>query len=116
MVKYLLGHGANVNAKDSMSHWTPLHSAVFKKNKKICALLIEFKADMSMEDGGGSTALDLAETLDAKEIIAFLKKHSKKEKGKGKEKEESKEESAMETLENDLMKEIDNLGFKKGKE
>ena len=51
---------------------TPLHCATLKENKEICRLLIEKKADISVKDRNGQTALNKAILKKNLEIILLL--------------------------------------------
>jgi len=58
MVKLLVAHGANVNAKDENGE-TPLHGAVGGKIE-IVKFLLEQKADVNAKDNSGQTPLHVA--------------------------------------------------------
>ncbi len=57
IAKYLLDHGASVNAADTYGH-TPLHRGVSKGSLKLLELLIvDFKANINALDKEGNTPL-----------------------------------------------------------
>jgi ankyrin repeat protein len=56
---------SDVNAADSEMTWTPLMYAVRYSQLEICKCLIENKADLNVTEKGGSTALDMADVMDA---------------------------------------------------
>jgi Ankyrin repeats (3 copies) len=61
MVKWLLEHGVNVNARGRMGR-TPLHLAAERNtSSKTVEILLEWGADMHAKDDQGLTALDVAE-------------------------------------------------------
>jgi ankyrin repeat protein len=62
IVKLLLEHGADANAKTNYGHYcigdrTPLHEAAFLHNSEICTLLLEHGAFTNPRDQGGQTPL-----------------------------------------------------------
>lgn len=63
IVQELIAHGADVNAKDMWS-MTPLHYAGITTNETTIAILIDNKADRSIKNRNGLTALDLIEDRD----------------------------------------------------
>ena len=63
MVRLLLENGANVNQVDKNLQ-SPLHLACKYNQYEIVKILIEFKADLSLTDRLGLTALDLARNFD----------------------------------------------------
>lgn len=60
VIKVLLKHGADVNAKDNWS-FTPLMEAAVKGKAEVCLLLLQHDACPSVINNDGKTALDLAE-------------------------------------------------------
>jgi len=59
-VKWLLIHGAQVNAKDKKTSSTPLQLACFRGHKEIVELLIESGAEINTKDQDGFTPLSFA--------------------------------------------------------
>lgn len=58
-VKYLLKHGANLEAK-TVDDWTPLHCAVRWNNIEIADYLIKKGANVNAKSTGGNTPLHVA--------------------------------------------------------
>jgi ankyrin repeat protein len=69
IVEYLVGKGADINAKDNGGE-TPLHFAVSYDNLEIIKYLIKKRANVNIKDNGGKTPLDYVEDA---EIIKFLR-------------------------------------------
>lgn len=85
MVKYLLSHGANVNAQNTGTQlrlelslpsltcdcllaatlWTPLHAAAFQEHGKVIRTLMAAGADPLVEDAKGRTPQDFATISEA---------------------------------------------------
>ena len=57
IVKLLIDHRADINAKDNLGE-TPLHKAAKYNHKKILRILIENEAGVNIKDKNGKTALD----------------------------------------------------------
>lgn len=57
IVKMLIGNGADVNAKDTVQCWTPLHFAVREGHFDIVKLLLESGAVIDAQDAFGNTPL-----------------------------------------------------------
>jgi uncharacterized protein len=57
MVRYLVSHGANVNAVDSGQQWTALHFAARDQKTDIVRTLLEGCADVDPTDTFGNTPL-----------------------------------------------------------
>lgn len=57
-VKYLLKHGANIEAKTT-DEWTPLHCAVRWNNVEVAEYLIKQGADINAKSEGGNTPLHI---------------------------------------------------------
>lgn len=62
LAKFLLDHGADVNARDAESH-TPLHFAVNRRDLDMIRLLLDAKADPDAKDAAGTTPLAMASQL-----------------------------------------------------
>ena len=60
-IKLLLSRGANVNHVSEQSGTTALMCAAYGENAACVQLLLEHRADKSLRDSGGKTALDIAE-------------------------------------------------------
>lgn len=75
-VKILIEAGANVNNKEGR---LPLRWAIATKKMELVTMLIEAGADVNAEDDGGSL-MDLAEKLEAEEILETLIKSGAKRK------------------------------------
>jgi ankyrin repeat protein len=68
IVPLLVNHGANVNAL-SLNGFTPLHLASFAGNSVCCELLLQHKADPMIVSTNGSTAYQLASSIDVQQIL-----------------------------------------------
>ncbi|EDO44153.1 predicted protein [Nematostella vectensis] len=64
VVKSLLDGGADVNAQNKNSGWTPLHAASFQEHGKIIMLLLEKGANPEVSDAEGRTPKDFASASD----------------------------------------------------
>ena len=73
-VKFLLDHGANINATDSVK-MTPFLTAVQCGNLNLVKLYIEKGANIFARNTWNQSALDLAKQHNHGEIYGFLKKH-----------------------------------------
>jgi ankyrin repeat protein len=70
LVKYLLAHGADVNARDANGR-TPLHFAVNQRDVELMRVLLDARADPDAKDSAGETVLAMAQkTLDTPNIYA----------------------------------------------
>jgi ankyrin repeat protein/tetratricopeptide (TPR) repeat protein len=92
LVKFLLAHGAEVNARDANGR-TSLHFAVNRRDPDLIRVLLDAKADPNAKDSAGDTPLAMAEKLPndrnmysvlnrgqftqagADEIVALLREH-----------------------------------------
>lgn len=63
IVKLLINHGADINAKNERGE-TPLHLATRYCFNKIVKLLLENGADPNIKDNEGKTPLDLAREME----------------------------------------------------
>jgi len=64
VVKTLLDKGADVNAQNKVTLWTPLHAATFQEHGKIVMLLLERNAQPELPDSEGRSAKDFAAASD----------------------------------------------------
>lgn len=74
MIEFLIQKGGNVNAKNNPYLETPLHYAVRVNKLEFVKLLISNGADIDSPNYIGITPLDLAKSLDRREIIQELEK------------------------------------------
>ena len=58
MIRLLLEHGADPNAKDDRG-WTPLHRAAFHCNDVATRILIDHGADLTIKNNEGRTPSDV---------------------------------------------------------
>jgi len=65
----LVESGANVNTSDAHTLETPLHNAVYCRNKELVEALLEHGADVNAKDQWGRTALDNANDPSVLEIL-----------------------------------------------
>ena len=71
-VKQHLAAGTDVDTRDDVNGWAPLHWAALENNKEIAELLIAEGADVNAKRGDGFTPLHLFATWGHKEIIELL--------------------------------------------
>ena len=62
--KLLLAAGVNVNAQVGSFRWTPLHEAAAHRCEEFLKPLLDVKADISIRDHDGLTAMELAILID----------------------------------------------------
>jgi hypothetical protein len=67
----LVSRGANIHSKNLFGD-TPLHRAAWKNHAPTCALLLKLGAQRDVKNNDGKTPLDLARTLDVKQLVAPL--------------------------------------------
>ena len=60
----LLAANANINVQVGTFRWTPLHEAAAHRQKEYLKLLLDAKADISLRDQWGRTAIELAIAID----------------------------------------------------
>lgn len=72
--KFLIEHGAKVNAKDYFG-FTPLHEAVVRGSYNVAKLLIEKGADVNAKDKYGYTPLHLTAIYNRPKMAELLIKH-----------------------------------------
>eukprot|EP00111_Clytia_hemisphaerica_P021850 TCONS_00064239-protein len=64
VVKTLLENGADANAQNPDTLWTPLHAASFQEHGKVIMLLLQKKADPWLEDFEGRSSVDFGSASD----------------------------------------------------
>ena len=71
----LLNHGADINAKDSISQWSALHFAANNNNIEMAKMLLNYNADVEAKDAVGMSPFVLAAILGHREVadLLFLK-------------------------------------------
>jgi len=68
-VRLVLGYSPDLNARDSMTSFTPLHWAVFHNNTDIFRVLVDAGADINKKNTQGQTPLDYAFSLNLPNTI-----------------------------------------------
>lgn len=68
IVKLLLSHGANVNAKDN-ELWTPLHAAATCGHINLVKILVQYGADLLAVNSDGNMPYDLCEDEPTLDVI-----------------------------------------------
>jgi len=71
-VKSLIKRGADINAQDKFSGWTPLHFAAFYNELDALKLLVQLGADVNTQDKSGWTPLHYAARDDKLDALKFL--------------------------------------------
>ena len=84
VVKYLVRHGANVNAKDKNGR-TPLHLAIGGRHFEVVKYLVKHGADVNAKDKDGNTSLHKAVIMNELEVVKYLVKHGANLNAKNKE-------------------------------
>ncbi|WP_456404824.1 ankyrin repeat domain-containing protein [Thiolapillus sp.] len=74
VIRYLAQHGANLEARDSKGD-TPLLIAIRQGNHKLAKHLVNFGADVTVTDAAGKTALEIAKSLDLRDIALLLQRN-----------------------------------------
>jgi 26S proteasome non-ATPase regulatory subunit 10 len=72
VVSFLGSRGADVNAVDTYSQWTPLHHAAYAGKASVCTTLLALGADPAAKNEFGGTALDRARRQNKTECVAVL--------------------------------------------
>jgi ankyrin repeat protein len=73
VIELLLGHAAEINARDREDGATPLHFAASFGRLDAVKALVEHGADTGLKTGKDSTALQLAAENGFTDVVAFLK-------------------------------------------
>ncbi|MGI9454960.1 MAG: ankyrin repeat domain-containing protein [Aeoliella sp.] len=60
MIKLLLDHGADIESRDQDRNTTPVRYAIVYCRKEIIRLLVSRGADLGVQEGGDTTALQMA--------------------------------------------------------
>lgn len=76
MIEYLVNHGAELNAKDSIGD-TPLKYSVRKRKVDAVRKLLELGASVNVKDSAGYTPLDLVDG-EKSEVAILLRHHGGK--------------------------------------
>jgi len=71
MVKFLIGKGANVRAKDEYGS-TPLHDAAYRGSTEIVGILLHNGAEVSAKDKFGDTPLHKASECGREKVVGIL--------------------------------------------
>jgi len=77
-VKQHLAAGTDVDTRDDVHGWTPLHWAAIDGHKEVAELLIAKGADVNAKSGSGDTPLDYAIMRNRTETANLLRKHGGK--------------------------------------
>jgi|GEM_PF-2035001 len=75
LIRLLVSSGADINAPEYLGK-TLLHKAVENDKADLLKLLLDLGADPNIKDGGGSTPLESAKSLNLKNIIRIFNKGS----------------------------------------
>lgn len=78
-VAWLIGIGADPNIPEK-DGWTPLFFAVFSNDAELCRLILEAGSDYHYRLSNGKSALDLARSRNAPDVIQVLEEHEERER------------------------------------
>ena len=78
VLRFLLEHGADVNAQNKPSGRTPLHKASSTGLLEVVRLLLEHGADVEVKKKDGKTALQVAVEKRYHEVVGLLRAHGAK--------------------------------------
>lgn len=73
MIRFLVKHGANINAGSTDAGMTPLMQAIYAAKTDSVKTLIELKAKVNTKTSDGTSPLSLAENGEQEDIVALLK-------------------------------------------
>lgn len=77
-VASLLKSGANVNMADTVFGNTPLHHAIMQGSSKSVALLLSYKADITIQNHEKKSSLDFAQKSSSREISRLMENAKQK--------------------------------------
>ncbi|XP_076834955.1 fibronectin type 3 and ankyrin repeat domains 1 protein isoform X2 [Brachyhypopomus gauderio] len=73
VIAYMIQDGSELDARDSVSHWTPLmRVSAVSGNESVASLLIRAGADVNVRDKDGKTPLMVAVLNNHKELVELL--------------------------------------------
>ena len=72
LCEYLFQNGARVNEADARLR-TPLHDAASAWSTRLCAWLFEHGADLTLRNDMGQTAVDIAVSIQAADVVTLLR-------------------------------------------
>jgi len=76
LIHLLLRHGANVNVRDIHGYTVLMYG---ESSPAVVKLLLGAGADANARNNEGRKVLEMADTIDNKEVVALLKQHGAKE-------------------------------------
>lgn len=77
-VQLLLDAGADVNAMDTVEQWSALMFAAAEGQTEVVRILLTNRADPSLKDKDGETALDFAQNNNHSKVISLLQNKGSK--------------------------------------
>lgn len=72
MAEYLIARGADVNAVQKRTGFTPLHGSVYAQSVALAGLVLDRGADINARSRQGISALDLAVIMNKPDVAALL--------------------------------------------